>query len=213
MAMGGIRRRPTVLVADDHPAIVEGLVSALPQRCGADVVGACVDGQQALEGIERLRPDVAMLDLRMPGLDGLQVLRAVVERRLATRVLVCSNNLEPRIVLATMQAGAAGYLPKEASWEEIRQAIDAAVAGATWVSPRLQSELHAQLGAQHTPLSRRELEILALAAEGLTNEQIAARLFIGSETVRTNFKRIGGKLGVSRRPAMVATAMRQGLLE
>ncbi|MCP9491054.1 MAG: response regulator transcription factor [Solirubrobacteraceae bacterium MAG38_C4-C5] len=192
---------------------MEGIIRVVPERCGAIVVAVCSDGDQALREIEHLQPDVAMLDLRMPGLDGRQVLRAVNERGLTTRILLCSASLEPPLVHAALGEGATGYLAKTASWDEICGAVLAVARGQIWLSPSLQAGLNRQVGLRNRPLSDRERQVITLAADGLTDDQIARRLFVSRETVRTNLKRSSNKLGVSGRTALVATAIRQGLLE
>lgn len=211
--MPAVHRGLRLLVADDHPPFVEGIVRVLPECCGAEIVAVCSDGAQALREIERVVPDVALIDLRMPGIDGRQVLRAARGRRLATRIMLCSASLEPQIVHASLRDGAAGYLAKTASWDEICEALLTVARGEVWVSPSLQPGLNQQLGLAATrPLSDREREVIALAADGLTDDQIAQRLLISRETVRTNLKRSSAKLGVTGRTALVAKAIRQGLL-
>jgi two-component system nitrate/nitrite response regulator NarL len=205
--------RPTLVLADDHPAFVEGLARILPERIGASVLACATNGAAALAAIDRHQPDVAVLDLRMPVLDGRVVLAEVVRRGLGTRVLICSAHGEPAVVRSVLGEGAAGYLAKTASWGEIASAVRRVAGGGVWVSPELQAGLNAELVNPQRQPSVRELEVLGLAAEGLTDGEIAARMFVSRETVRTNFKRCSDKLGVSGRAALVATALRRGILE
>jgi two-component system nitrate/nitrite response regulator NarL len=205
--------RPTLVIADDHPAFVEGLGRVLSERLGASVVARCDDGRAALAAIHRHLPDVAVLDLRMPLFDGRAVLGEVVRLRLATRVLICSAHGEPALLRAVLGDGAAGYLAKTASWDEIATAVRRVAGGGVWVSPELQSGLNAELVNPRRQPSQREIEVLGLAALGLTDGEIAERMFVSRETVRTNLKRCSDKLGVSGRAALVATALRQGMLQ
>lgn len=205
--------QPTLVLADDHPAFVEGLARVLPERIRASVVACCTDGRAALAAIHRHAPTIAVLDLRMPLMDGRAVLGEVVRMRLATRVLICSAHGEPALVRAVLGDGAAGYLAKTASWDEITTAVRRVAGGEVWVSPVLQGGLNAELVNPQRPPSVRELEVLGLAALGMTDREIAERMFVSPETVRTNLKRCSDKLGVAGRAALVATAIRQGMLE
>lgn len=203
----------TVIVADDHPPFVDGVARVLPERCAATIVACCSDGRAALEAIRRHTPDIALLDLRMPELGGRGVLAEVVRLKLATRVIVCSAHGEPAVVRALLEDGARGYLSKTAAWEEICIAVQTVAGGGSWVSPELQAGLNGELSSPFRAPSERELEVIALAALGLTDAQIGERMYISRETVRTNLKRCSEKLGVSGRAALVATALRLGLLE
>jgi len=202
----------TLVIADDHPAFVDGVVHGLERR-GVRVLARCHDGEAALAAILRHRPAVALLDLRMPGLGGREVLVEVVRRKLATRVIVCSEQQAPAVVRALLGDGACGYLSKTTSCAAIADAVRAVAGGEVCVSAELQDGLNGQLAGPPRTLSPREREVLTLAAEGLTDQQIAARMYISRETVRTNLKRCSDKLGVSGRAALVATALRQGQLE
>lgn len=213
MTAGTCTETVTLVVADDHPAFADGLARVLPERCDVRIVASCGDGRAALAAILEHRPHVALLDLRMPSLDGRAVLGEIVRAGLPTRVLVCSAHGEPTIVRALLQDGARGYLAKTASWEEIANAVRTVADGGVWVSPTLQAGLNDELCDPRRASSERELEVLELGAQGLTDVEIGARMYISRETVRTNLKRCAEKLGVSGRTALVATALRRGLLE
>jgi two-component system, NarL family, nitrate/nitrite response regulator NarL len=203
----------TLIVADDHPPFVDGVARVLPERCSATILARCADGRAALDAILAHAPDIALLDLRMPMLGGRAVLGEVVRLRLATRVIVCSAHGEPAVVRAVLEDGARGYLDKTASWDEICVAVQSVARGGTWVSPQLQAGLNGELASPQRAPSERELEVIRLAALGLTDLQIADRMYISRETVRTNLKRCSEKLGVSGRATLVAAALRRGLIE
>ena len=204
---------PRVYLADDHPLYREGVSRAL-RRAGIEIVGEAGDGSTALSDLERLAPDVALLDERMPELTGREVVVAARERGLTTRILLLSAHLEPEGVLRGMEAGAAGYLSKLAERDELTEAIQAAVRGETVISPELGSELargvRGRLAAGQ--VSPRELEVLRLLAEGHSSPGIAEQLGLSTATVRSHLQNLYGKLGVSTQAAAVAEGMRRGLV-
>jgi two-component system, NarL family, nitrate/nitrite response regulator NarL len=211
-------RRIRVVVADDHPLFREALDRAVRQRPELELVGAAPDGRAALEAIRELAPDVAVLDLRLPGLDGIQILNAVTRDRLATRTLILSASGDPEVVYRAVQGGAAGYFLKEADRDAILDAIAAVTRGRTAIDPTLQAGVFDQIrlrgtGEDRPILTAREREVLALTADGLSAPQIAERLIVALPTVKTHQARLYEKLGVSERAAAVAEAMRRGLLE
>ena len=210
--------RVSVLVADDHPLFREGIERAVRERPELELVGAASDGREALDRIRELRPQVAVLDLRLPELDGLQVLNAVVRDGVPTRVLFLSATGDAEVVYRAIQAGAAGYFRKEADREAILDGIAAAAGGRTAIEPELQAGVFDQIrlrgtGEERPLLTAREREVLALMAEGLSGPKIAERLIVAVPTVKTHQARLYEKLGVSDRAAAVAEAMRRGLLE
>jgi len=210
--------RTSLVVADDHPLFREGIERAVRERPELELVGAASDGREALGLIRELQPAVAVLDLRLPGLDGLQVLNAVTRDDLPTRVLMLSASGDPELVYRAVQGGAAGYFRKEADREAILDAISAVARGSTVVDAALQAGVFGQIRLRGTEderpiLTAREKEVLALMAEGLSGPQIAGRLIIALPTVKTHQARLYEKLGVSERAAAVAEAMRRGLLE
>jgi two-component system nitrate/nitrite response regulator NarL len=210
--------RVSVVVADDHPLFREGIERAVRARPELELVGAAADGREALRRIRELKPRVAVLDLRLPGLDGLQVLNALTRDGVPTRVLFLSASGDPEVVYSAVQAGAAGYFRKEAEREAILNAISAAAAGRTAIEPELQAGVFDQIrlhgtGEDRPILTAREREVLTLMADGLSGPQIAERLIVALPTVKTHQARLYEKLGVSERAAAVAEAMRRGLLE
>jgi two-component system nitrate/nitrite response regulator NarL len=210
--------RVSVVVADDHPLFREGIERAVRERPELELVGAAANGREALAQIRELMPLVAVLDVRLPELDGLQVLNALVRDGIRTRVLFLSASGEPELVYRAVQAGAAGYFRKEADRDAILNGIAAVAAGRTAIEPELQAGVFDQIrvrgtGDERPILTVREREVLALMADGLSGPQIAQRLIVAPPTVKTHQARLYEKLGVSDRAAAVAEAMRRGLLE
>ena len=210
--------RVTVVVADDHPLFREGIERAVRERPELELVGSAQDGREALELVRELRPLVAVLDLRLPSLDGLQILNAITRDGLPTKVLILSASGDPELVYRAVQGGAAGYFRKEADRHTILDAISAASRGSTVIDAALQAGVFDQIRLRGTDedrpiLTAREKEVLTLMAEGLSGPQIAGRLIVALPTVKTHQARLYEKLGVSERAAAVAEAMRRGLLE
>lgn len=210
-------RRVRVVVGDDHPLFRDGLVRALSSSGEIDVVGEAEDGSSALALIKEHRPDVALLDYQMPGMDGGVVAAAVVRDELATRVLLVSAHDEAEIVYHALQQGAAGFLPKDASRSEIINAVLDCAKGRDVLAPRLASGLAVEIRRRAEPsgpsLSTREREVLGMIAHGQSIPAIAEALFLAPSTVKTHVQRLYEKLGVKDRAAAVAEAMRRGLLE
>jgi two-component system, NarL family, nitrate/nitrite response regulator NarL len=210
--------RVSVVVADDHPLFREGIERAVRERPDFELVGSADDGREALELIRQLVPVVTVLDLRLPGLDGLQILNALTRDGMATRVLFLSASADPELVYRAVQRGAAGYFRKEADRQAILDAIAAVARGSTVIDPQLQAGVFEQIrvrgaGEDRPILTAREREVLTLMADGLSGPEIADRLIIALPTVKTHQARLYEKLGVSERAAAVAEAMRRGLLE
>jgi two-component system, NarL family, nitrate/nitrite response regulator NarL len=206
-----------VVVADDHPLFRRGVVEAVEQRAELTLVGAHADGEAALEAIRELRPDVALLDVRMPKLTGIEVLEAAARDQLPTRIVLLSGYPDPDAVYRAVAAGAAGFLDKSESGSEICERLVAVSRGETVLSPEVQSELAGQVRNKTHPgapvLSPREREILELIAAGELAPNIARRLGLSPATVRTHLQHLYEKLGVSDRAAAVAAAMRRGMLD
>lgn len=209
--------RVRVVVGDDHPVYRDGLVRALDTSGRTEVVAAVGDGRAALDAIREHTPDVALLDYKMPGLDGIAVAHAVVRDRLTTRVLLVSANTEGSVVYRAIQDGAAGFLSKEADRDDIVAAVVACARGEDVLPPDLVSSFTAQVRQHaqgHAPLlSERERQILQLIADGKSVPDMAAELFLAQTTIKTHIRRLYEKLGVSDRGAAVAQAMRNHLLE
>jgi two-component system nitrate/nitrite response regulator NarL len=206
-----------VLVADDHPVYRQGLVDAIEHRPELELAGQAETGEQALAGIRTLKPDVAVVDVKMPGLDGIDVVKAVMRDGLESRVLFLSAYLESATVYEAVEAGARGYISKDAEAEAICDAIVEVARGETVMGIESQraiaEEIRMRAPAEPSPLSQREREILRLTADGESASEIAGRLYLSPATVKTHLQRIYQKLGVSDRAAAVAEAMRRGLFE
>jgi two-component system nitrate/nitrite response regulator NarL len=206
-----------VLVAEDHPLYRQGLAEAIRIRPEFSLIGEAGDGRTALEQIRELEPDVAVLDIKMPQIDGLRVLRAIERDGLETRVLLISAFTEGELVHDALTHGAAGFLSKESSGAEICDAIATAARGDTALGRDMQSALAGELRIRGTTegprLSEREAEILRLLAEGMSSGEIADQLIVSVTTVKTHLRNLYDKLEVSDRAAAVAQAMRGGLLE
>lgn len=209
--------RVRVLVADDHPVFREGMVRALEGNPDIEVVAQVGDGSAALEAISTEPPDVALLDYKLPTLDGIDVARAVVRDGLPTRVLMLSAHDESSVVYEALQAGASGYLLKEASRDEIVNAVLAVAHGESVlpadVAAGLVGEIHLRSPSDTPALTERERQILRLIADGKSFAEIGATLFIGVTTVKSHVQHVYEKLGVSDRAAAVAEAMRKHLIE
>jgi two-component system nitrate/nitrite response regulator NarL len=206
-----------VFIAEDHPLYRDGVTRMLGQRDAFEVVGEAEDGQLALDAMRELRPDVALVDIAMPGLDGLGVLDAIKRDELDIKVVLLSGALENQVVYRALAAGADGILSKTEGPDAVADAILAVVEGRTVLPPDLHSGLAEEIrkrGVDTGPhLSGRELEVLKLTAEGCSATDIAERLSISSGTVKTHLQNAYQKLGVSDRAAAVAEAMRRGLIE
>ncbi len=210
-------QKVTAIVADDHPLFRDGLVRALTGSGLVDVVAEAEDGPAALESIKKHAPQVALLDHQMPGMDGGQVAAAVKRDELPTRVLLVSANTDSAIVYQALQQGAAGYLSKESSRNEIVSAVLDCAQGHDVLPATLASGLAAEIRRRAEPtgpvLSAREREVLTMIAEGASIPAIAKQLFLAPSTVKTHVQRLYEKLGVGDRAAAVAEAMRRGLLD
>jgi two-component system nitrate/nitrite response regulator NarL len=210
--------RVRVLIADDHPIYREGIVRAVKERPDLELVGEAEDGRSALEEIRSTDPDVALLDIRMPGLEGPQVLNALQRDGIKTRVIFLSAFMEGELAYETVAAGARGYLSKESAREEICDAIVSVARGGTALAPEAQAGLAAQVQERERTdgkpqLTPREHEVLQLIAEGLSAPDIGKRIHLSPTTVKSHLHKLYEKLGVSDRAAAVAEAMRRGLLE
>jgi two-component system nitrate/nitrite response regulator NarL len=209
--------RVRVFVADDHPLVREGLLRAVGDQPDLDLVGSAANGREALEGIRKLKPDVALLDVKMPELDGIAVVRAVAREALATRVVFLSAYVDSAVAYRALAEGAAGFLSKEASAQAVCEAIVAAHRGETVMSPEVQSgiaeEIRLRAAPERLSLSARENEVLVMIADGLSAPDIGKRLHLSPATIKGHLQSLYEKLGVSERAAAVAEAMRRGLLE
>jgi two-component system nitrate/nitrite response regulator NarL len=207
----------SAVVVDDHPFFRDGLARGMTQSGRIRVLGEADGGRAGLALIADLKPDVAVVDYQMPGMDGLALVAAALRDGLATRILLLSAATDGSIVYAALEAGAAGYISKDATRAEIVQAVADVAAGRTVVPPELAAGLAGEIRLRRTSsapiLSEREREVLAGFARGLSIPQIADELFLGASTVKTHTQRLYEKLGVSDRAAAVAEGMRHHLLE
>lgn len=205
-----------VLVADDHPAMRRALARLVTEHEGLELVGEATNGEEAIAMATRHAPDVALLDVRMPRLDGLATLRRLIDDDGGrVRVLLISGNDDCEIAHEAIAQGAAGFLSKDAEEGEICAAIVSVAAGRSVLSAGLQSgvlDLIRGGSAKTVQLSARERELLELAAQGLTTDAIAQRLFLSPNTVKTYWRRLYEKLGTSDRGSAIAEAIRRGLL-
>jgi two-component system nitrate/nitrite response regulator NarL len=206
-----------VLVAEAHPLFLEAIENAVRRRADMKLVGSAADGRRALDEIRRLQPQVAVLGMRMDGLDGPAVLNAIVRDEIPTRVVFLSTYTDSRLVYDMLAKGAAGYVDKASSSEAICEAIVAVAGGETVLSPTVEGGVLQQIRLHAIPppiaVTAREREVLALVAQGMSASEIASRLFIEPSTVKSHLHNIYGKLGVSERAAAVAEGMRRGLFD
>ena len=215
--MGG-NQTTSVLIADDHPLFREAIARVIAERSDLELVAEAAAGRAALEKIRELQPDVAVIDVRMPKLDGSDVLVALREEGLPTNVVFLSAFLDAKTVYDAVAAGAKAYLSKEAETDEIVTAILAAARGETILGPEVQTGLAEQIrfreeNEARPRLSEREHEVLRLIAEGLSAPEIGARIHLSTATVKTHLQHLYEKLGVSERAAAVAEGMRRGLVD
>ncbi|HEY3058204.1 MAG TPA: response regulator transcription factor [Chloroflexota bacterium] len=203
-----------VVLADDHALVREGTAELLERAGGIRVIGQAADGLEAVRLVQSLRPDVLLLDVAMPGLDGLEVARRVRQASPATVVVALSAHDEQAYVLAMLEAGARGYLSKTSRGQQVVQAVRAAAAGETvfsgTIGARLTRRALGEPGA--SALTPREMDVLRAAARGLGNKQIANELGMSARTVQTHLTRVFAKLGVASRTEAVLRAMREGWL-
>jgi DNA-binding NarL/FixJ family response regulator len=209
-----------VLIADDQRVVRDGLTMLVGLIDGVEVVAAAADGREAVEGAERERPDVVLMDLRMPELDGVEATRRIRASLPATQVLVLTTYADDDSLFPALEAGARGYLTKDASAEEIERAIREIAAGRTHLDAAIQQRLvSAALEAKSTPqaaalpdeLTPREAEVLRLIAAGLSNTEIASTLVVSNATVKTHVNHIFAKTGARDRAQAVRYAYEHGI--
>jgi NarL family two-component system response regulator LiaR len=203
-----------VLIADDHGVVREGLRSFLALQDEIEVVGEAADGEEALEAVRRLSPDVALVDLVMPRLDGIEAIRRIREESPDTRVIVLTSFVDEDKMLPAVRAGAAGYLLKDIEPQELVAAIRTVHGGAALLHPAVVAELVREVATPRGDgLTEREREVLVLIARGRANKAIAFELGVSEKTVKTHVSNILGKLGLTDRTQAALYAVRDGIAD
>ena len=206
--------RPTrVVIVDDHPMVAEGIQSILESYQDVEVIATLSTGQQIIDRVEELRPDVILLDLNMPGIGGLSTTEIILERRPGTRILILSMHASPEYIASALSHGAVGYVLKDVPTDEIKRAIDAVVAGKRYLCTGAQGSLATPHGALREQLTNREQTILLQLAQGKSNREVAAALDISVRTVETHRKNIKRKLGISSTAGLTRYALEHGVLQ
>ena len=202
-----------LVIVDDHPVVRDGLRGMLESQPDFEVVGEASDGEAAVRITNKVKPEIVLMDLRMPEMDGVTALREIKASNPQIQVLVLTTYDSDADILPAIEAGASGYLLKDSSREELYTAIRATARGETVLAPAVAARLVGRMRAPaEEQLSSRELEVLQLVAEGDSNSEIASRLHISQATVKSHLIHIFGKLGVSDRTAAVTVALRRGIL-
>jgi DNA-binding NarL/FixJ family response regulator len=202
-----VTARPRCLVADDHPALLAAICDFV-ESVGFDVVGPAGDGRRTVDLAAKKSPDVGLVDFRMPRLSGTALLAELAAAAPAMPVVVYTAEADQQLARDILAAGARGLVLKEAPLADVGRALDAVLAGRSYVDPGVAEKR----GAADFGLTKRELDVLALVADGLSHEEIGTRLGIGSETVRTHLRKASARLGAGTRTQAVAAALRLGLI-
>ncbi|MEU8704971.1 response regulator transcription factor [Streptomyces sp. NPDC048565] len=207
-------RRLRIVVADDHAVMRAGVIALLADEPTIEIAGEAEDGRAAVALVERLEPDVALMDLRMPVLDGTNATAEIVAGRASTRVLILTTYDTDTEIEHAVEAGAIGYLLKDATREQLVDAVHSASRGETVLAPRVAARLVARMRKPaRVTLTRREVDVLGAVADGLSNVEIGRRLVITEATVKTHLLRVFAKLDVADRTHAVVTALELGLLD
>jgi DNA-binding NarL/FixJ family response regulator len=202
----------TCVVADDHPAVLSAVADCLV-AAGVSVVGRAKDGEEALEQIEQLGPRVALIDVRMPRLGGIELTRQAQRVAPGTAILLYTGHGECALLTEALDAGVSGFVLKESPLDDLVSAVESVAAGRLYIDPVLAAALAAtSLEATQPQLTQRERGVLRLLADGLANDEIGKQLFISAETVRADVRKAMSKLDAGTRTAAVARAVRDGLI-
>ncbi len=206
--MGKIR----VLIADDHLVVREGLEAMLHSSDEFEIVGQAVDGLEALRLVEELRPDVVLIDVQMPNMDGIEATQRIMQQAPTTQVVILSSFDQDEYIYKAIQAGARGYLLKDIELHALLDVVRAAARGESVLPPHIATRLMEHISAQRTQahLTKREQEVLCVLAKGLRNKEIASQLNIAERTVKSHVANIIAKLGVSSRTEAVSQAFKEG---
>jgi DNA-binding NarL/FixJ family response regulator len=210
----------TVLLAEDHAVVREGLAELIRREADMEVAGEAGDGEEAVRLVKQLRPDIVLMDIAMPGLNGIEATRQIKATLPQTKILVLTAYDNPEFIAAVIEAGAVGYLLKNVRGKELTNAIRSAYEGESVLHPAIAKVVFSQLRSLQTRplhekpdvLSERELQVLRKGAEGLSNKQIATLLNIGPRTVQTHWRNIFDKLGVYSRTEAIVYCLRKGWL-
>ncbi len=201
-----------VLIVDDHPVVRSGLAGLLAPEEDIAVVGEAGDGWEALAAAEEVRPDVVLMDLRMPGLDGADATGQLARVLPEARVLVLTTYDTDADIMRAVEAGATGYLLKDTPRDQLADAVRRAARGETVLAPPVAARLLDRVRNRETTLTSRELDVLSHVAQGLSNAEVGTRLFVGEATVKTHLLHAFAKLGVNDRTAAVTVAIARGLI-
>ena len=202
-----------IVIVDDHPMVAEGIQSILESYDDVQVIATLSTGQQIIDNVETLRPDVILLDLNMPGIGGLSTTEIILERRPETRILILSMHDSPEYISSALSHGSVGYVLKDVPTEEIKRAIDAVMAGRRYLCTGAQGSLAPREGGLREQLTNREQTILLQVAQGRSNREVALDLDISIRTVETHRKNIKSKLGISSTAGLTRYAMEHGMLQ
>ncbi|RUS60568.1 DNA-binding response regulator [Pseudorhodobacter sp. E13] len=205
--------RIRVLIVDDHPMVAQGISAILETYDDIDVVGTLCNGREAIEQIEAIDPDVMLLDLNMPQMNGLTASEIILEKRPDTRILILSMHESPEYITTALNHGAMGYLLKDVPTEEIKLAIDAVMQGKRYLCAGAASAIKPETDGAREALTSREQTILLELAQGKSNKDVALALDISVRTVETHRKNIKRKLGISSTAGLTRYAMEHGVLQ
>ncbi|HXT34130.1 MAG TPA: response regulator transcription factor [Chloroflexota bacterium] len=205
-----------ILVVDDHAIVREGLITILSQEPDFEVVGEAMDGVSALDAVERLKPTIVLLDMRMPGMDGIEVCRAITTRFAGTRVIILTAFLDSETINRCIQAGATGYVVKDVERTDLKESIRGVARGEAFLDRKAHTVVVERLkrdgDRNRVVLNEREVSILKLMAEGCTNRQIATQLYVSEGTIKDQLQKIMDKLGATNRVSALYVATKEGLI-
>ncbi|WP_306113980.1 MULTISPECIES: response regulator transcription factor [unclassified Roseovarius] len=202
-----------IVIVDDHPMVAEGIQSILESYDDVAVIATLSDGQQIIDQVEQLDPDVILLDLNMPGIGGLTATEIILERRPDTRILILSMHDSPEYISSALSHGAMGYVLKDVPTDEIKRAIDAVMQGQRYLCTGARGSLEPFDSTNREQLTNREQTILLQLAQGKSNKEVASELDISVRTVETHRKNIKRKLGISSTAGLTRYAMEHGVLQ